>query len=35
MATDIDLGRELVTYDGPITGYAIGHGRQFGLRVLS
>jgi PIN domain nuclease of toxin-antitoxin system len=34
IATAIDLGCPLVTYDGPITEYAAGHGRQTGLRVV-
>jgi PIN domain nuclease of toxin-antitoxin system len=34
IATAIDLGCPLVTYDGPITEDAAGHGRQTGLRVV-
>jgi len=35
VATAIELACELVTYDGPITDYALGHGRQSGLRVAA
>jgi PIN domain nuclease of toxin-antitoxin system len=35
VATAIELGCPLVTYDGPLAAYAGGHGRQTGLRVLS
>ncbi len=34
IATAIELGCPLVTYDGPITEYAAGQGRQTGLRVV-
>jgi len=34
IATAIDLGCKLVTYDGSITAYAAGHGRQTGLRIV-
>ncbi len=34
IATAIELGCPLVTYDGPITDYAAGHGRQTGLRIV-
>ena len=35
VATAIELACELVTYDGAITGYALGRGRQLGLRVAA
>jgi len=35
VATAIELACELVTYDGPITDYALGRGRQSGLRVAT
>jgi PIN domain nuclease of toxin-antitoxin system len=35
VATAIDLGCPLVTYDGPLTDDAAGHGRQTGLRIVS
>lgn len=35
VATAIELACELVTYDGPITDYALGRGRQSGLRVAA
>jgi len=34
IATALDLGCPLVTYDGPISEYAAGHGRQTGLRIV-
>ena len=34
VATAIELGCPLVTYDGPLADYAAGHGRQTGLRVV-
>ncbi len=34
IATALELGCPLVTYDGPIAEYAAGHGRQTGLRVV-
>jgi PIN domain nuclease of toxin-antitoxin system len=34
VATAIDLGCPLVTYDGTIIKYAAGHGRPTGLRVV-
>ncbi len=33
IATAIELGCPLVTYDGPLIDYAAGQGRQTGLRV--
>lgn len=33
VATAIELGCSLVTYDGPLTDYAVGYGRQTGLRI--
>ena len=33
IATAIELGCPFVTYDGPLTDYATGHGRQTGLRI--
>ena len=35
VATAIELACELVTYDGPIIDYALGYGRQSGLRVAA
>ena len=35
VATAIELACELVTYDGAITDYALGQGRQSGLRVAA
>lgn len=35
VATAIELACEFVTYDGPITDYALGRGRQSGLRVAA
>ncbi len=35
VATAIELACEFVTYDGPITAYAHGQGRQSGLRVAA
>ena len=35
IATAIELACEFVTYDGPITDYAHGRGRQLGLRVAA
>ncbi len=35
IATAIDLGCELVTYDARITAFATDQGRQYGLRVRS
>lgn len=35
VATAIELGCPLVTYDGPLTNYAAGHGRQTGLRIVA
>jgi PIN domain nuclease of toxin-antitoxin system len=34
VATAIELGCPLVTYDGPLSDYATGVGRQTGLRVV-
>ncbi len=34
VATAIELGCPLVTYDGQLTEYAAGHGRETGLRVV-
>ncbi len=34
VATAIELGCPLVTYDGPLSDYAVGVGRQTGLRVV-
>jgi PIN domain nuclease of toxin-antitoxin system len=34
VATAIELECPLVTYDGPLTEYAAGHGRETGLRVV-
>jgi PIN domain nuclease of toxin-antitoxin system len=34
IATALELGCPLVTYDGPIAEYAAGHGRQTGLQIV-
>ncbi len=34
VATAIEIGCPLVTYDGPLSDYAAGFGRQTGLRVV-
>jgi PIN domain nuclease of toxin-antitoxin system len=34
VATAIEIGCPLVTYDGPLSDYAAGIGRQTGLRIL-
>ncbi len=34
VATAIELGCPLVTYDGPLTDYAAGQGRQTGFQII-